>query len=400
MILGLLKESGDETRVALLPELVKELVAAKVEVLTEKLAGEKAFATDADYEASGAKIASRQDIFVRAEVLLQIQAPTDSDLALIKKTQIWISVFNPLWETALVEAFLKKGLTTFSLDSIPRSSRAQAMDILSSMATVAGYKAVLEAALRLPTFFPMFMTAAGTIRPANVLILGAGVAGLQAIATARRLGAQVQVFDVRSAVKEEVMSLGGKFVEVEGAVEDKAAGGYAVEQTDDFKKKQQEVIDQHAAKANVIICTAQIPGRKAPVLIHKKTVESMKPGSIIIDLAASSGGNCELSENDKTIVHNGVTIIGQSNYPSQMSVDASRMFGKNAFNFLKLIIGEEGALNLNFDDDIVKGTCITHEGKVLNERVKSVVTKTDGVKTESTATKEMENKTEKENKKI
>ena len=259
MILGLLKEPGDETRVALLPELVKELVAAKVEVLTENLTGEKAFVTDADYEAAGAKVASRQAIFERAEVLLQIQAPSDSDLALIKKSQVWISVFNPLWETALVETFLKKGLTTFSLDSIPRSTRAQAMDILSSMATVAGYKAVLEAALRLPTFFPMFMTAAGTIRPANVLILGAGVAGLQAIATARRLGAQVQVFDVRSAVKEEVMSLGGKFVEVEGAIEDKAAGGYAVEQTEDFKKKQQEAIDLHAAKANVIICTAQIP---------------------------------------------------------------------------------------------------------------------------------------------
>jgi len=206
-----------------------------------------------------------------------------------------------------------------------------------------------------------------------VLILGAGVAGLQAVATGRKLGAQVYVFDVRSAVKEEVMSLGGKFVEVEGATEDKAAGGYAVEQTEEYKKKQQEAINSHAAKANVIICTAQIPGKKAPLLISKETAETMKPGSVIIDLAASTGGNCELTENDKTIMHEGVTIVGQSNYPAQMPVDASRMFGKNVLNFLKLIIGEEGALNLNFEDDIVKGTCITNKGEIYNERVKSVI---------------------------
>jgi len=247
------------------------------------------------------------------------------------------------------------------------------MDILSSMATVAGYNAVLEAALKLPTFFPMFMAAAGTIRPANVLILGAGVAGLQAIATSRKLGAQVHVFDVRSAVKEEVMSLGGKFVEVEGATEDKDAGGYAVEQTEEYKKKQQEAINVQAAKSNVIICTAQIPGKKAPLLISKETVETMKKGSVIIDLAASTGGNCEVTKNNETIEHKGVTIVGQSNYPAQMPVDASRMFGKNVLNFMKLIIGEEGELNLNFEDDIVKGTCITHKGEIYNERVKSVI---------------------------
>ncbi|HKL71465.1 MAG TPA: hypothetical protein VJ855_02320, partial [Marinilabiliaceae bacterium] len=201
----------------------------------------------------------------------------------------------------------------------------------------------------------------------------AGVAGLQAIASARRLGAQVQVFDVRSAVKEEVMSLGGKFVEVEGAVEDEAAGGYAVEQTEEYKKKQQEAINQQATRANVIICTAQIPGRKAPLLISKDTVETMKPGSVIIDLAASTGGNCELTKNNEVIVHNGITIVGESNYPSQMPIDASRMFGKNLFNFLKLIMDEEGKLHLNFEDDIVKGTCITHQGEIFNERVKSVI---------------------------
>jgi H+-translocating NAD(P) transhydrogenase subunit alpha len=373
MILGLLKEYGTETRVALLPETVKAFTDLKVEVLVEQGAGENAFAADADYLAVGAKIVSRADVFSKAEVLLQIQPPADGDTLKIKNSQVWISAFNPLWDTKLVKTFLEKGITSFSLDLIPRTTRAQAMDILSSMATVAGYQAVLEAAAQLPTFFPMFMTAAGTIRPANVLILGAGVAGLQAIATSRKLGAQVQVFDVRSAVKEEVKSLGGKFVEVEGAIEDKAAGGYAVEQTEEFKKKQQQAINDHAAKANVVICTAQIPGKKAPLLLPKEAVEAMNPGSVIIDLAASSGGNCELTKDNETVVHKGVTIIGQSNYPAKKPVDASRMFGKNVLNFMKLIIGKEGELNLNFEDDIVKGTCITNKGEIYNERVKSII---------------------------
>lgn len=375
MIVGLLKEYGAETRVALLPETVKAFIDLKVEVIVEQGAGETAFAADADYEAVGAKVVTRADVFTKAEVLLQIQPPADGDTANIKDSQVWISAFNPLWDTALVKTFLERGITTFSLDLIPRTSRAQAMDILSSMATVSGYMAVLEAACKLPTFFPMFMTAAGTIRPANVLILGAGVAGLQAIATSRKLGAQVQVFDVRSAVKEEVMSLGGKFVEVEGATEDKAAGGYAVEQTEEFKKKQQQAINDVAAKSNVVICTAQIPGRKAPLLIPTEAVDGMKPGSVIIDLAASSGGNCALTKNNQTIVYKGVSIIGQSNYPAQKPMDASRMFGKNVLNFMKLIIAEEGALNLNFEDDIVKGTCITHAKEIYNERVKLVIEK-------------------------
>ncbi|MDD2196565.1 MAG: NAD(P) transhydrogenase subunit alpha [Bacteroidales bacterium] len=375
MILGLLKEHGSETRVALLPETVKVFTDLKVEVLVEEGAGESAFASNSQYQDVGAKVVSRSEVFDKAEILLQIQPPDEGDIPKIKENQIWISVFNPLWETELVKTFLKKGLTSFSLDSIPRTTKAQAMDILSSMATVSGYMAVLDAASKLPTFFPMFMTAAGTIRPANVLILGAGVAGLQAIATSRKLGAQVQVFDVRSAVKEEVMSLGGKFVEVEGAVEDKAAGGYAVEQTEEFKKKQQQAINDHAAKANVVICTAQIPGKKAPLLLPTHAVEAMKPGSVIIDLAASSGGNCELTKDNETIVHKGITIIGQSNYPAHKPIDASRMFGKNVLNFMKLIIDDEGNLNLNFEDEIVKGTCITHKGEVFNERVKLIIEK-------------------------
>ena len=375
MILGLLKEHNDETRVALLPENIKSLVELKIQVLVEKGAGENAFAPDNQYSEAGAEVTSREILFKKCDVLLRIEVPQESEITDLREGQVWISAFNPLWNTDLVKKIAAKGLTSFSLDSIPRTTRAQSMDVLSSMATVAGYKAVLEAALRLPTFFPMFMTAAGTVRPANVLVLGAGVAGLQAIATARRLGAQVEAFDVRKAAGEEVRSLGARFVEVEGAVEDKSSGGYAVEQTEEFRKKQQQLINEHAAKANVIICTAQIPGKKAPLLLPREAVENMKPGSIIIDLAASTGGNCELTKDNEAIVLKGVAIVGQSNYPAQMPLDASRMFGKNAVNFLKLIIGEEGALNLNFEDDIVKGTCITHNKEIYNERVKSVIEK-------------------------
>ncbi|MBW8334242.1 MAG: Re/Si-specific NAD(P)(+) transhydrogenase subunit alpha [Prolixibacteraceae bacterium] len=373
MIIGLLKESGNEQRVALLPEIVANLVRQKVEVFVEKDAGAAAFQSDEAYQTVGAVIFSREEVVQKADLLVQIGEPTSELIDLLKSNKIWLSQYNPLSNIMLVKKFIAKGITSFSMDSIPRTSRAQAMDVLSSMATVSGYKAVLQAASELPNFFPMFMTAAGTIRPATVLILGAGVAGLQAIAIARKLGAQVQAFDVRSAVKEEVMSLGAKFVEVEGAKEDAAAGGYAVEQTEEFKRKQQQVINEHAAKADVIICTAQIPGRKAPLLIPKEAVEKMKPGSVIIDLAASSGGNCEFSKDNETVIHNGVKIIGQSNYPSLMPVDASKMFGKNLFNFLQLIITPEGGLNLNFDDDIVRGTCITRNGEILNERVKSVI---------------------------
>lgn len=373
MILGLLKEHSNETRVALLTENVKTLVAQKVDVLVEENAGAAAFVADGDYVEAGAKVVSRQEVFEKADLLLQIQPPLAGDEKKVRPDQVWISAFNPLWETGLVKHFLQAGVTTFSLDSIPRTTRAQAMDILSSQATVAGYNAVLDAALKLPTFFPMFMTAAGTIRPAKVLVLGAGVAGLQAIATSRKLGAQVDVFDVRSAVREEVQSLGARFVEVEGAKEDKAAGGYAVEQTDEFKKKQQQAINDHAAKSNVIICTAQIPGRKAPLLLPTEAVECMAPGSVIIDMAASSGGNCELTRNNEVVMHKGVTIVGESNYAGKMPLDASRMFGKNVMNFLALIITKEGELNLNFDDDIVKGTCITCQGQLFNERVKSLL---------------------------
>jgi NAD(P) transhydrogenase subunit alpha len=241
------------------------------------------------------------------------------------------------------------------------------------MATVSGYKAVLAAAGLLPKFFPMFMSAAGTIKPSRVLILGAGVAGLQAIAIARKLGAVVEVFDVRSAVKEEVKSLGGKFIEVEGAKEDSSAGGYAVEQTGEFRKKQQELIQKRAVEADVIIATAQIPGRKAPVLVLRETIMAMKPGSVIVDLAAASGGNCELTENEKTITVNGVTIIGKSDLPSDMPTDASIMFGSNIFNLLKIMIDKDGNLLLNMKDEIINGTTAVHNKEYISQRVRQML---------------------------
>ncbi|MFA8435457.1 MAG: Re/Si-specific NAD(P)(+) transhydrogenase subunit alpha [Marinifilaceae bacterium] len=373
MILGLLKEVEPEQRVAMLPEIVARLVQKQVEVLVENHAGAGAFHSDEAYRDSGARVVSRGEVIEKAELLVRIGKPSLDLIQELSNNQVWLSQYNPLWHNELVKAFQSKGITSFSMDTIPRITRAQSMDVLSSMATVAGYKAVLQAADELPHFFPMFMTAAGTIRPATVLVLGAGVAGLQAIAIARKLGAQVEAFDVRAAVKEEVMSLGAKFVEVEGAEDDSSAGGYAVEQSDVFQKKQQEVINRHASGADVIICTAQIPGRKAPLLLPKEALEGMRPGSVIIDLAASSGGNCELTKDNEKVVHKEVKIIGQSEYASLMPVDASKMFGQNVFNFLQLLIADDGSLHLNFEDDIVKGTCITHKGKILNERVKSVV---------------------------
>jgi NAD(P) transhydrogenase subunit alpha len=283
------------------------------------------------------------------------------------------TVLDPVANREWLEKARQGGLSVMALDLVPRITRAQSMDILSSMATVAGYKAVLEAASMLPRFFPMFMSAAGTIKPARVLVLGAGVAGLQAIAVARKLGAVVEVFDVRSAVKEEVKSLGGKFIEVEGAREDAAAGGYAVEQSEEFKKKQQELIQQRAAAADVIIATAQIPGRRAPVLILKETVSRMKSGSVIIDLAASTGGNCELTDKERDMVVNGVTIAGRSYYPSAMSVDASRMFGNNLINLLRIMTDGEGNVKPDLTDEIVAGTMAVSGGEYRSPRVKQLL---------------------------
>jgi NAD(P) transhydrogenase subunit alpha len=372
MVIGVLKEPSFESRVALLPGEVKTIVGLKAIVWFESGAGAGAFESDEAYIASGAVMKSRAEILGQADLIMQINTLSKEDINSIPSGKVIMNMLSPLSNHEEVRLVQTKNLTVFSMDFVPRTTRAQAMDVLSSMASVAGYKAVLRAATALPHFFPMYITSAGSIKPSKVLVLGAGVAGLQAIATARKLGAVVEAFDVRSAVKEEVMSLGAKFVEVEGATEDKAAGGYAVEQTEEFKQKQTKVIQDHAAKSDVIICTAQIPGRTAPILILKETVEAMKPGSVIVDLAASSGGNCELTEDNSTIERHGVTIIGESNLPCTMSIDASFMYGKNMINFLKLIVDKNGDLHLNWEDDIVAGTCITHEGIIKNERVKKV----------------------------
>ena len=373
MVTGILKDFGTESRVAMLPGEAVCLKKIGGEVMVENGAGDLAFVLDYDYNAAGITVVPRKDIFLKADLILTINPVPESDLKSCREGQVLCCVVAPVENTGWLENARLLGLTVLALDLIPRTTRAQSMDILSSMATVSGYKAVLHAASLLPRFFPMFMSAAGTIKPSRVLILGAGVAGLQAIAIARKLGAVVEVFDVRSAVKEEVKSLGGKFIEVEGAREDAAAGGYAVEQTEEFKKKQQDLIQQRAIAADVVIATAQIPGKKAPVLLLKETVNSMKPGSVIIDLAASTGGNCELTENGKTVVVNGVKLIGKSDYPSDMTTDASRMFGCNINNLLKIMVDKQGNLALNMQDDIINGTTAVHSKEYISQRVKQML---------------------------
>ncbi len=375
MTIGIFKEPENENRVVLLPESVAELVKMNVQVLVESEAGMRSFASNSDYEAAGAKVISKDEVFDQSGIVMRICPVGEDELLRLKPKQTLINVLNPLLNYDLVKRLVDKDVTSFSLDVVPRTTRAQAMDVLSSMATVSGYKAVLAAANHLPNFFPMFMSAAGTIRPSKVLILGAGVAGLQAIATARKLGAVVEAFDVRLAAKEEVLSLGAKFVEVEGAIDDESAGGYAVEQTEEYKQKQQALIQEHAKKSNVVICTAQIPGRKAPLLITRDTVENMPQGAVIVDLAASTGGNCEVTENNKTINYKGVTIIGNSNLASDLPVDASKMFGKNVINFLKLFFDKEGNFNMDFEDDLIAGTCVTRDKEIVNERVKEAMMK-------------------------
>lgn len=372
MILGIIKETGTEKRVAMLPGEVASLKKLGLDVMIETGAGESAFASDNAYLKTGAVIAGRKEVISGSAMILSVAAPVD-DIKLFREGQIICSVLNPTVNKVWLEDARQKGLSVLALDLVPRTTRAQSMDILSSMATVSGYKAVLEAASMLPRFFPMFMSAAGTIKPARVLILGAGVAGLQAVATARKLGAIVEVFDVRSAVKEEVKSLGGKFIEVEGAREDAAAGGYAVEQSEEFRKKQQELIQQRALAADVIIATAQIPGKKAPILVLKETIRNMNPGSVIIDLAASTGGNCELTENEKTVTVNGVTIVGKSDYPSDMSSDASKMFGNNIINLIKIMLDKNGNIVLDMADDIVNGTTAVHGKEYISARVKQML---------------------------
>lgn len=356
MKLGVLKETSDQ-RVAIIPDTIPKLKQLGIDLLIESGAGALASYQDESYQ-EHAQVVDRSTVFKDADVIISIDPLGEAELKKVSSNQWLISQFQPFNDPTIVEQLSGAQLNAFSLDMIPRTTLAQSMDILSSMASVAGYKAVLEAARLLPRYFPMMITAAGSIKPSKILVLGAGVAGLQAIATARRLGAMVEAFDTRTAAKEEVLSLGAKFVEVEGAKEDTGAGGYAVEQSEDFLKRQRAEVQTRAIKADVIITTAQVRGRKAPLLVPASTVEQMKPGSVIIDLASSTGGNCELSKDNQVVVHKGVTIYGNSNLAALMPQDASSLYSTNLYNFLKHIT-KEGQLELRMDDEITAGARIT-----------------------------------------
>ncbi|PPJ62309.1 Re/Si-specific NAD(P)(+) transhydrogenase subunit alpha [Cuspidothrix issatschenkoi] len=367
-----------ERRVSLIPDIVAKLVKQGLEVLVETGAGEKAFFTDADYEAAGAKIVGDStQLWSEADILLKVSPPQDredgrSEIDLLKPGSVLISFLNPLGNPEIAQKLAHRQVTALSMELIPRSTRAQSMDALSSQASLAGYKTVLLAAAALPKYFPMLTTAAGTIAPAKIFIMGAGVAGLQAIATARRLGAVVEAFDIRPAVKEEVQSLGAKFVEVKLEEETVAAGGYAKEISEDSKKRTQELVAEHVKNSDVVITTAQVPGRKAPILVTEEMVKAMKPGSVIVDLAAEQGGNCACTEPGKDIVWNGVTIIGPINLPSSMPVHASQLYAKNVTSLMQLLIKDK-ELQINFADDIVDAACVTHGGEIRNQRVKDAL---------------------------
>jgi NAD(P) transhydrogenase subunit alpha len=373
MRIAVRKESAPgERRVAIVPDSVKRLAAKKIEVSVEAGAGASAFASDDDYRATGARVdASLPALLADAEVVMQVRAPNLDDVKQLKEGSALVSLLHPLVNLELVRALAERKVTALAVDMIPRTTLAQMMDVLSSQATAAGYEAVLMAAAALPKFFPMLMTAAGTIAPARVLILGAGVAGLTAIGTARRLGAVVEAFDVRKVVKEQVESLGAKFVEVEAAEDAQAAGGYAKELSEDAKKKQAEAIARHVAKADVVICTALIPGRRAPVLVTAEMVKTMHAGGVIVDLAAEQHGNCELTKSGETVVEHGVTIIGSTDLTSRMCAHASQMYSRNMEKLL-FYVTKDGVWKLDFKDEIVAGSIITHEGQIVHPKVKEL----------------------------
>jgi NAD(P) transhydrogenase subunit alpha len=366
-----------EARAALMPESVKKLVDLKCTIQLESGAGLTAARTDDDYREAGAEVSADRDaLLAGADVLAAVNRPSAEDFARLKKGAVVIGFLRPLDEpTALLPA-LDPGVTTFSVELIPRITRAQAMDALSSMATVAGYKAVLIGAAHIPRMFPLLMTAAGTVPPARVLVLGAGVAGLQAIATARRLGAVVESYDVRAAAGEQVKSLGATFLEVDlGGIKTEDAGGYAVELSDEAMNRGRALIAEHAKTADVVITTAQVPGRRAPLLITEEAVNGMKRGSIVVDLAGSTGGNCALSQADVTVERDGVTIIAPTNLPATVPVHASQLYSRNVTAFLALLV-KNGELQIDLQDDVVGPSCVTHAGQVVNQRVASLLNQT------------------------
>ena len=370
MRVGVPKESREgERRVALIPDVVQSLTDDDLEVAVESGAGESAGHPDSEYSDAGASVGSADDAW-GADVVVKVALPTIEEIGRLRSGQVLIGHLAPLTSGETTKALADAGVTSFAMEAIPRITRAQAMDALSSQANVAGYAATLLAATEVGRFFPMMTTAAGTVAPARVLVLGAGVAGLQAIATAKRLGAVVSGFDIRRAAWEQIASLGGRPLELDFIPDAEAEGGYARPLTEEENAQVREALAENAAKQDVIITTAQIPGRPAPLLITAEAVRNMKPGSVIIDLAGESGGNCELSKAGETVIENGVKIIAPLHLPSEMATHASQLYAKNVENLLKLLVSEEGTLNIDFDDEVVAGACLTHEGEIKNERAR------------------------------
>src|SRR5687767_13285658 len=377
MNIVVLRETGaGEARVALMPESVKKLVALKTAVFVESGAGLAAARTDDDFSEAGAQISpDRTSLIESADVLVTVNRPDPSVFSQLKPGAVVLGFLRPLDEPKALAPAIPARLTTFAMELVPRITRAQSMDALSSMATVAGYKAAIIGASHIPRMFPLLMTAAGTVPPARVLVLGAGVAGLQAIATARRLGAVVEAYDVRAAAGEQVRSLGAKFLEVDlGGIKTEDAGGYAVELSDEAMDRGRDLIAEHAKAADVVITTAQVPGRRAPLLVTEAAVNGMKRGSIVIDLAASTGGNCAVSKPDETVERDGVTIVAPTNLAATVPVHASQLYSRNVTAFLSLII-KDGEVKLDMTDDVVGPSCVTHGGQWVNSRVAALVGK-------------------------
>ena len=375
MIIAVPKEiENNETRVSITPQSAAELIKAGYEVKIESNAGKKSFFFDKDYQDVNAEIINSKDkLFDGADIILKVTPPSTEEIKLMSKGTLCVSFFQPTIDLEKVKTMTGIGITGMSMHLVPRTTLAQKMDALSSQANIAGYKAVLMGSVHMGVYMPLLMTAAGTIRPAKVLILGAGVAGLQAIATAKRLGSQVEAFDVRPEVKEQVESLGAKFVEVESDSDDGVGeGGYAKETSDDYKQKQQELIREHISKADMVVTTALIPGRKAPILIGKDVVDIMKPGSVIMDLAAENGGNCELTKKDEVVNHNKVIIDGTSNIPATMPVHASELYAKNIAALI-IYMTDESKINLDMEDEIISGSTFTHDGKITHEPTKEII---------------------------
>ncbi|HED64966.1 MAG TPA: Re/Si-specific NAD(P)(+) transhydrogenase subunit alpha [Planctomycetes bacterium] len=379
MVHALFEDREGESRVALTPETAKRFAKAGLTVRVERGAGAAAGFPDADYEGAGVEVVSR-DAIGEADLVLTVGPPSAERVGALREGAVLLSFVQAARNPELAQALAARGVSTLAMELVPRITRAQSMDALSSQATVAGYKAVLLGAVEMPKMCPLLMTAAGTVPPARVVVFGAGVAGLQAIATARRLGCVVEATDVRMAAKEQVESLGGRFITVPGAEDLEDEGGYAKEQSAEFLARQREEVAKRVAEADLVITTAQVPGRKAPVLVTADMVRSMQPGSVIVDMAVESGGNCELAELGEIVQREGVTIVGIANIPATVPRHASELYAKNVLNLAQLLIGEEGKLTLDREDEVIAGCLLTHGGEITHERTRELLANASGGK--------------------